>query len=45
MDYQQRRKEQAQQTEQAILQAALELARANSFDTVSYTHLTLPTIA
>ena len=35
MDYQQRRKEQAQQTEQAILQAALELARANSFDKVS----------
>ena len=35
MDYQQRRKEQAQQTEQAILQAALELARANSFDKIS----------
>ena len=27
MDYRQRRKEQAQQTEQAILQAAMELAR------------------
>ena len=35
MDYQQRRKEQAKQTEQAILQAALELARANSFDKIS----------
>ena len=30
MDYRQRRKEQAQQTEQAILQAAMELARENS---------------
>ena len=29
MDYRQRRKEQAQQTEQAILQAAMELAREN----------------
>lgn len=35
MDYRQRRKEQAQQTEQAILQAAMELARENSFDKVS----------
>ena len=35
MDYRQRRKEQAQQTEQAILQAATELARENSFDKVS----------
>lgn len=35
MDYRQRRKEQAQQTEQAILQAALELSRAHSFDKVS----------
>ena len=31
MDYRQRRKEQAQQTEQAILQAAMELARENRF--------------
>ena len=30
MDYRQRRKEQAQQTEQAILQAAMELARENN---------------
>ena len=35
MDYRERRKEQARQTEAAILQAALELARANSFDKVS----------
>ena len=35
MDYQQRRKEQAQQTEQAILQAAMELSRHKSFDKVS----------
>ena len=35
MDYRQRRKEQAQQTEQAILQAAMELSRKHSFDKVS----------
>ena len=35
MDYRQRRKEQARQTEQAILQAALALAREHSFDKVS----------
>lgn len=35
MDYRQRRKQQAQQTEQAILQAALDLSRENSFDRVS----------
>ena len=35
MDYSQRRKEQARQTEQAILQTALELFRAKSFDKVS----------
>ena len=35
MDYRQRRKEQARRTEEAILQAALELSRADSFDRVS----------
>ena len=35
MDYRQRRKEQARRTEQAILQAALALAREHSFDKVS----------
>ena len=35
MDYRERRKEQARQTEAAILQAALELSRADSFDKVS----------
>lgn len=35
MDYRQRRKEQARQTEQAILQAALDLSRKYSFDRVS----------
>lgn len=35
MDYAERRKQQARQTEQAILQAALELARTHSFDKVS----------
>lgn len=35
MDYRQRRKEQSRRTEQAILQAALELFRAKSFDKVS----------
>lgn len=35
MDYRQRRKEQAQQTEQAILQAAMDLSREHSFDKVS----------
>jgi len=35
MEYYQRRKEQARQTEQAILQAALELCRTRSFDKVS----------
>ena len=35
MDYQQRRKEQARQTEQAILQAAMELSRQKAFDKVS----------
>jgi len=35
MEYYQRRKEQARQTEQAILQAALDLCRTRSFDKVS----------
>ena len=35
MEYQQRRREQARQTEQAILQAAMELSRQKSFDKVS----------
>lgn len=35
MEYQQRRKEQARQTEQAILQAAMELSRQKTFDKVS----------
>ena len=35
MDYRERRKEQARQTEAAILQAALELARSSSFDKIS----------
>ncbi len=35
MEYQQRRKEQARHTEQAILQAAMELSRQKSFDKVS----------
>ena len=35
MDYTQRRREQARQTEEAILQAALELARVKCFDQVS----------
>ncbi len=35
MDYSERRKEQAQRTESAILQAALELMREDSFDTVT----------
>lgn len=35
MDYTERRKEQARHTEQTILQAALELSRARSFDKVS----------
>ena len=39
MDYRQRRKEQAQQTEQAILQAAMELARDTSFDKLSLIHI------
>jgi len=35
MDYNQRRREQARQTEQAILRAAMELSRESSFDKVS----------
>ena len=35
MDYHERRKEQARQTEQAILNAAAELSRESSFDKVS----------
>ena len=35
MDYRQRRREQGHQTEQAILQAAMELSRRQSFDKVS----------
>ena len=35
MEYQQRRKEQARQTEQAILQAAMDLSRQKAFDKVS----------
>ena len=35
MDYRERRKAQAQQTEQAILQAAMELSHEDSFDHVS----------
>ncbi len=35
MDYRQRRQEQGRRTEQAILQAALELAKEQSFDKVS----------
>ena len=35
MDYAQRRREQARQTEEAILQAALELARTRHFDQIS----------
>ena len=35
MDYQERRKAQARQTEQAILQAALELSHEDSFDRIS----------
>lgn len=35
MDYNQRRKEQARQTEQAILQAAADLSRRQSFDRVT----------
>lgn len=35
MDYQARRREQAQQTEQAILRAAAELSRESSFDKIS----------
>ena len=34
-DYRTRRKEQARQTEQAILQAAMDLSRKQSFDKVS----------
>ena len=34
-DYRTRRKEQAKQTEQAILQAAMDLSRKQSFDKVS----------
>ncbi|HIR84065.1 MAG TPA: TetR/AcrR family transcriptional regulator, partial [Candidatus Galloscillospira excrementavium] len=34
-DYHERRKEQARQTEQAILRSALELSRVKSFDKVS----------
>lgn len=35
MEYQQRRREQARQTEQAILQAAMDLSRQKAFDKVS----------
>lgn len=35
MEYQKRRKEQARQTEQAILQAAMDLSRQKAFDKVS----------
>ena len=35
MNYRERRREQARRTEEAILQAAMELARADSFDRVS----------
>ena len=35
MDYRERRKAQARQTEQAILQAAMELSHEDSFDHVS----------